>query len=439
MNIAQVGSPFSHAPISRRNWLKAFSAAALGTVLSRGASAQEDNGITKVIKEIREIPGSKKYPIILILLQGGLSHIDSFDPKPNSRDEDIRGPFKSIETSVSGIYVTDKLEKMAGRLDKVALYRNVTHNQDQGFHTDAASLILTGSRELISRGSVLTDPPKYDSFPIQLARHMKTPHPGYILLHSSNNDTGFPRPFGALQSHHIETFFSEASDGNNEYSIPSDGYFDPVRYLSRRNLLSSLTRDLQTPATDNYDMRIAKAESILKGNIGKAFDLSSEPSEVREAYGRTTVGNAALTARKLVEAGAPFILINVSGFDHHTNIEKDLGKRLPPVDLGVCTLLEDIRTKNLECYVIVTSEFGRAPKMTEFGGRDHWPRSNFMLVSGPGIKTGVFGGTNERGLIVGNDGEIDASKLGPTIVELSGHEALGIDQKPLPTFTRTLM
>lgn len=339
---------------------------------------------------------------ILIWLDGGPSHIDTFDPKPEAPAE-IRGPFRSIRTRLPGIHVCEHLPRIAAAMDHLTLVRSVTH--ELGNHDTGARYLLTGHRpspalERPSLGSLITR-----------AQGFGRPIPPYIAIpndsvggNSNAARTGFlPGAYRAFQV------------GTNPGQLPAlhwpDG-LDPARALRRRDLLNQVDdfsrRVEDVPAARDRDAFFEQAYRLITSPEAKAaLDLAREPAASRERYGSSQIGQGCLLARRLVEAGSRFVTVVDSGWDTHRQIARELpdsrfpgSGKLPSLDRAFATLVSDLLERGLldNTLVVLLGEFGRTPKFNADGGRDHWPRAGFACLAGGGVARGnVIGSTDPFG------------------------------------------
>lgn len=354
-------------------------------------------------------PTSKKPSnCILIWMDGGPTHFETFDPKPEAPSE-IRGEFRPIETNVSGIQICEHLPKLASIANKYAIIRSVCHNQAN--HGAGNHYMMTGSptRIPVGCGAYVSFHPSMGSV---AAKERPAPHglPGYFSMPSMTRSGG-PNFLGAKYAP-----FVVANDPNSESFRVRDvelpkGITTP-RFAARRDLRSIVDRlpRYEDPATADPVAAIDEYyqqgyELVTTPEAQKAFDIHSEPAEIREAYGKNSFGQRALLARRLVEAGVPFVTINDGGWDHHSDLFNALKKRLPSWDQTVATLINDLDQRGLleTTMVIALGEFGRTPKLSILpgqtkAGRDHWANAMSILFAGGGTPGGqVIGATDRQG------------------------------------------
>jgi hypothetical protein len=355
--------------------------------------------------------GSPKKPpcnCILIWMDGGPTHFETFDPKPEAPAE-IRGEFRPISTNVSGIQICEHLPKLASIADKYAIIRSVCHNQ--GNHGAGNHYMMTGAppRIPVGCGAFVSFHPSLGSV---AAYERSAPHglPGYFSMPSMSRSGG-PNFLGAKYAP-----FIISNDPNSkgfrvrDVELPSG--LAQERFASRRDLRRVVDRlsrfeyaesvDPVAAYDDNYEQGY---NLVLTPEAQKAFDIQGEPDVMRDAYGRNSFGQRALMARRLVEAGVPFVTIYDGGWDHHSDLFGALQKRLPSWDQTVATLINDLDQRGLleNTMVIALGEFGRTPKISTLAGqskpgRDHWANAMSILFAGGGTRGGqVIGATDRHG------------------------------------------
>jgi len=372
--------------------------------------------------------------VILFWMAGGPSHIDTFDMKPHAPDQ-IRGPFKAIQTRQPGLEVCEHLRRHAQIADKLTIVRSLHHSL--GVHDDASHWVQTGHPLLAARERGQLNPSQ-GSIVSYLQGPKQPGIPSYVCIPEAyHSKQGFYQNAAFLG-----TRFNPVNGGGDpslgnyrlpEFTLPAELTLDRVD--NRRELLEQMNhlvrrvdRSGVVEAMSNVQQQ---AFDLVTGpKAREAFDLSREPDALRDKYGRHAWGHAALLARRLVEAGVTFVTINlyeknVDWWDDHSTIEKNLRKRLPPFDQALPTLIEDLHQRGLAERVLVMAfgEFGRSPQVDmNTAGRGHWPRAMSALLSGGGIRTGqIIGSTTADG------GDPRDRPLGPGDLLASIYRVLGID------------
>ena len=340
---------------------------------------------------------------ILIWMDGGPTHYETFDPKPGAPSE-IRGDYEQIETKVPGIFFSKHVTRLASIADKLAVVRSIRHNQ--GNHGAGNHYMMTGSptRIPVGCGAFVSFHPSLGSV---TAHERGAPNglPAYFSIPRMSRSGG-PNFLGAKYAPFVVPDNPDKESFRvRDVALPQELAED--RFLSRKGLRGQVDRLVRIADKAAGDPVNALDEYYEQGynlvsskEAQQAFDIHSEPDEVREAYGRNAFGQRALLARRLVEAGVPFVTLYEGGWDHHSNIFKALDKKLPPFEASIAALIDDLdRRGTLErTLVVALGEFGRTPKVNARGGRDHWSNAMSVMMAGGGTPGGqVIGATDKRG------------------------------------------
>jgi len=386
----KLGSNLSCDGVNRRDLLKVGSLSALGLGLPDYFRARANTGSA----------GNEEMSCILIWLQGGISHIDSFDPKPDAPSE-IRGEFSVISTNVPGISICDPLPKLAQHQDKYSILRSL--NPKNGSHGVADAYMLSGH----PFNPALTFP----SFGAVVARERgdRNNMPPYIQLGNAI-DQRFGGGVAGFLGDQYNPFVLPGDPSSPSFSVRDvtlPGGVDRGRFQHRMKVLRTVDTwqarmESSSSALEAADTFYQKAFNLVTApNAKKAFDLSSEDPRIRDRYGKTSLGHGCLLARRLVEAGVRFVTVTDGGWDTHQNNFSSLKNRLlPKLDGAVSGLLQDLsdRGRLENTLVLVLSDFGRTPKVNPSAGRDHWSTAGIALMAGGGIRNGLaIGQTNALG------------------------------------------
>lgn len=369
---------------------------------------------------------------ILIWLAGGMSHVDTFDPKPEA-PADTRGEFKPIETTVPGVQISEILPGLAKSMHRLTLIRSLT--SPEADHDRAAHHLLTGYRPSPALvypgyGSVMARLRSGETGASAAARSTLPPSvavPQAPLFASSGYLTPAFDPFvvGADPN----------APGFRVRDLTPPDRLTLERLERRRRMMNRLDHFAQElPATDlvaSRDQFIDRAYDLLTSrDAQEAFNIEGETAAARDRYGRTTLGQSCLLARRLVEAGVGFVTVNDQGagplgWDTHQQNFPSLKDRLaPPLDQALGALLSDLEERGMleETLVVVMGEFGRTPLINTNAGRDHHPRANSVLLAGAGLAKGlVVGRTDDRG-----DSPVERP-VTPSDLAATVFQALGID------------
>jgi len=385
-------------PLTRRAALRSAVYGGSGLLLMEPVVVRGAPGVPPASRPSVDGPAKS---VIQVWLWGGPSHIDTFDPKPDAGREFTGALDSSIETNVDGIRIGQLLPGLAKNADKYSLIRGMTHGNNG--HETAAYVVQTGrtsERDVFpGAGAVVSYFKGYDAGYEGLV-------PPYIVLTEPQgrfSEAGFlgPRykPFATGGNPASPVF---AVEGIVSPKMTEEHQRDRRALLGKLNTLGGALPGHATLKTV-VDCEEEAYELIL-GDAGKLFDLGQEKDEMRDRYGRTTFGQSCLMARRLVEKGVPYVTINYKGWDTHKQHFQIMNRKLPELDQGLSTLLEDLGGRGLLENTVVwcTGEFGRTPKVaTESpwnGGRHHYGKAFSCLLAGGGFQGGqVVGATNQTG------------------------------------------
>ncbi|HEV3121658.1 MAG TPA: DUF1501 domain-containing protein [Isosphaeraceae bacterium] len=341
---------------------------------------------------------------ILVWMDGGPSHYETFDPKPGAPAE-IRGEHKPISTKIPGVSFSQNMKALASIADKLAIVRSIRH--DQGNHGAGNHYMMTGAppRIPVACGAFVSFHPSLGSATACERGGSVNNLPAYFSIPRMSRSGG-PNFLGAKYAP-----FVVPDDPNStsfrvrDVALPRG--LDGERSGSRRELRAKVDRFVRFADKAAGDPVLALDEYYAQGyslvtsaEAQKAFDIHAEPEKVREAYGRNSFGQRALLARRLVEAGVPFVTLYDGGWDHHNTIFTDLDRKLPPFENALAALIHDLDQRGLleTTLVVALGEFGRTPKVNNRGGRDHWSNAMSVLFAGCGTPGGqVVGATDSRG------------------------------------------
>jgi len=348
---------------------------------------------------------SRDTAVILIWLDGGPTHLDTYDLKPEAPAE-IRGSFKPIATSAPGVQICELFPRQAQVMDKLAIVRSLYHNN--GDHFAAAHWMLTGYHGSTAANM---DPmfPGAGAITAKVRGANKPGLPPYVAVPHAASVGIVPGYNGGAYLGPAYHPFQTGGDPNQpNFSIRNltlPGGMSVAQLEDRRRLLDgfdTLRRDVEATGTlDSMDKFQREAYQLISGPAARqAFDINKEDPRLRDRYGRHNWAQSCLLARRLVEAGVTFVTVHMGGWDHHSAIEPAMKNLLPIVDKAVASLVEDLSDRGLfdKVAICLCGEFGRTPKINKDAGRDHWGEACVALLGGGGIKGGVaFGSTNDKG------------------------------------------
>ena len=409
--------------VGSRRWLlqtglTGIAGAGLPSVLKSEATAAELSATAT---------GGKARSVIQIWLSGGPSQLDMWDMKPEMSTE-IRGPFRPISTAIPGVQICEHLPLQAAMMDQFALIRSMDATSSN--HTPITFQAANPKAQRTEIGRQGGGYPSMGSVAAKFRGPNQPGMPAYVALANSMvadiygaGDLG--QQFEPLDGVNV----------NGRFSLPAGVAIPRLqdRDMLRRSLDQFRAQTETSVGFQQQDRYTREAyDLVLGGAARKAFDLSEESAAVRNRYGRDSLGEKALLARRLVEAGVTYITLSDAWghWDHHGDevqwggILKGLTPMLPVLDRGVTALVSDLKERGLldSTLVIIIGEFGRSPIMTKTAGRDHWPSVMSLLVAGGGIRGGqVIGATDRRG------GSIQERPLGPADLAATAFHHLGID------------
>jgi hypothetical protein len=324
-----------------------------------------------------------------------MSAQESFDPKPFAPVE-YRGPFGTVKTSITGEVFSESIPKIASIADKITICRSMTHGEaahERGVHNMFTGYRPSPALSYPSLGSVVS--------------HEFGPRnnlPPYVAIPSMPNTFAGS---GYLSSAYGP--FSLGADPANknfqvrDLNLPKG--IDDARFERRKTMLAAVDAHFRTleksDALDAMDSFYQRAYNLISSKSAReAFDVNSEPDAIKEEYGKTTAGMRMLMSRRLVEAGVRFVSMTFGSWDHHAGIAGGFKGQMPQFDKALATLIIDLERRGLldSTLVMVTSEFGRTPKINKDNGRDHWPRVFSIVLAGGGIKRGsIYGSSDATG------------------------------------------
>jgi uncharacterized protein (DUF1501 family) len=365
-----------------------------------------------------ETPPVVAESVIHIFLPGGMSSQESFDPKPFAPLE-YRGEMKAIPTKISGESFSELLPQTAAIADKLTVIRSLTHGEaahERGEHNMFTGYRPSPALVFPSMGSVVS--------------HEFGPRnnlPPYICIpgaHSVNAMQGY------LSSSYAPFSLGDdpARSGFKVRDLNLPGGVDQARYERRLAALEAVNEHFAKHTTADNVSAMSTFYSRAFDLIGspkarEAFNIDAEPAELRDKYGRNEAGQRMLAARRLVEAGARFVTLTYGGWDFHTSIVGGMRASLPAFDQAYATLINDLDSRGLlaKTLVMVSTEFGRTPKINGNAGRDHWSKVFSVVLAGGGVK---------RGAIVGSSGptasEPEDTPVSPEDLATTVYHQLGI-------------
>ncbi len=349
-------------------------------------------------------PSPDNVNCILVWLDGGPTHFETFDPKPDA-PSDVRGEFNPIPTNVAGVQFCETVPRLASSLDKMAIVRSICHKDPN--HGGGNHYMMTGAPTPIpvNCGSSVSFHPSFGSM-VSHVRGVKDGLPSYATLPRKSRSAG-PHFLGGQHS----PFVIDGDPNKEGYRVRDvvlPKSISEGRANNRIELRAALDRMLRIadasaadPAIDFDTFYQQGIDLISSKEAQSAFDIDMESNKVRDLYGRNDFGQRLLLARRLSEVGVSFVTVYNGGWDHHTKIFQDgFKKKINTVDLGMSALINDLHERGQldNTLVLLLGEFGRTPKINKDAGRDHWPHAMSVLVAGAGVPAGqIIGETDVKG------------------------------------------
>jgi hypothetical protein len=361
---------------------------------------------------------AKADSVIHIFLPGGIAHQETFDPKPFAPIE-YRGELGTVKTKIEGELFSETLPKTAQIADKITVIRSMTHGEaahERGTHNMFTGYRPSPALQYPSMGSVVAHEygPKNNLPPYVAVPSIPNVYAGTGYLSSAYS------PF---------SLGSDPADGGfrvQDLNLPNG--INDSRFATRRNVLEAVNdhfaKKEKSDGLAAMDTFYDRAYSLISSPQARAaFDINAEPAPLRDAYGRNAAGQRMLMARRLVEAGVRFVALQFGGWDMHTGIANGMRSSMPPFDQAFAALITDLSQRNLldRTLVMVSSEFGRTPKINKDAGRDHWPKVFSVVLAGGGVKKGYIHGASNA-----TASEPERDGIGPEDLATTIYHQLGI-------------
>lgn len=401
--------------LSRRNFLTRTARTCFGLTIAGSAAELFSPRALAADPAIAKAGGGKAKHVIYLYMSGGMTHLDTFDPKPDAPAE-YRGPTEAIKTNVDGIQLGHCLPMLAKHMDKVALIRSL--NTTQGAHEQGKYLMHTSYTQ---RGSI--SHPSSGSWVSRLAGAENGTIPPFVLVGGGNNHPGG----GFFEPKYSPLPIGDPQKGLRNVKQRKDT--DDKSFDRQLSLREQLDHDFDSRfhkgqrSVRAYGEVYDSAVKLMHSKDLEAFDLSKESADSRAAYGSDPFGQGVLLARRLVERGVRFVEVEFGGFDWHYDNFEQMEEKIPILDQALSTLLTDLSAKGLldETLVVVATEFGRSPKIVaDRSGRNHYPKAFSCLMAGGGIKGGqAYGKTDETASNV-VENKVGASDFNASIAHAMG-------------------
>lgn len=392
--------------VSRRRFVGTLGAGVAGLVGKIGAvDALAEETVTNILKS-----GDKR--VILLWLAGGASQLETWDPKPG---RPTGGPFAAIPTSVPGVHISELMPEMAKRMDQLCLIRSLDTG-DSG-HGGARQLMMRGRRDEPSL--------RYPDLGAVVARELARANskvPDYVSFYTATEGRDFNILGGAfLGARYNPMNLAEESVPPNLSRLDEIDDFDHYARAELRNVLShQFMEGRSTSSTRSHASAYARVHGLMSSE--ELFDVSKEPDHVRERYGPTLFGEQAMMARRMVEAGVPFVRVSRAWWDSHGQNFETHHEMVPELDRVMSALHDDLQQRGLleNTLVVAVGEFGRTPKINASLGRDHFSKAWSAAMFGCGVQKGaVYGVTDKDGENVAEN-PVNAGEFFATVLEALG-------------------
>ncbi len=402
------------SPLGRRTFLQVGMVGGIGLTLGDFFRMQAGAAEPVAAKK-----GPKAEACIHIYMPGGMAHQESWDPKPFAPIE-YRGDMTQIQTKLDGVVFNECMKETAKIADKITVARSMTHGEaahERGTHNMFTGYRPSPALVFPSMGSVISH---------ELG--VKNNLPPYVAV--PNIVTNFAQSGYLSSAYGPFALGSDPADGGfkvQDLALP--GGVTPERFGNRRTMLDAVnTHFAKKEKSDNLDAMdtfYQRAYGLISSEKARtAFDINAETPKLRDEYGRNAAGQRFIMARRLVEAGVRFVTVHYGGWDFHNQIAANTRSQLPPFDQAYAALIRDLDARGMldKTLVMVSSEFGRTPKINGNAGRDHWPKVFSVALAGGGIKRGSIYGKSDATATEPEEDALGVEDLAHTV-----YHCLGID------------
>jgi len=372
--------PDRQIPLSRREWLQLSSAGVAATSLSSWLPT-----LAARAAEAKPSPKAKAKRIVVLWMDGGPPHTDTFDLKPDVAE---CGIFKPIDTKVPGIQISELLPQFSQLTDRAAIVRSMSTIENE--HNRAQVHLRTGFRD--GQGGVKW--PSLGSICSQEIGALDADLPSYVAIAERRNRSHGP---GFLGTQHQPLYVLNPTKGVENLAAPGKPEQVGARLGLLGDLEQSFARDYRSPISTDHKTVYARAVQMMRSSKAKAFDITQEPTAVRERYGKNRFGEGCLLARRLIEADVKYIEVGLEGWDTHFENNEAIKKLCGQLDPGMTAFVTDLEERGLldDTLVVWMGEFGRTPKF-KGKGRDHYAKAWTTMFMGAGIKGGQVIGRSDK-------------------------------------------
>jgi Protein of unknown function (DUF1501) len=403
--------------IARRQFIGSMAAAGAGAIAG-GLGVFSNPAIAAQLR-------SDQKRIVVFNMHGGLSQLESWDPKPGAN---TGGPFRAIPTSVPGIHISELLPQTAQQMHHLCLVRGVNTSEDD--HAKGTYMMLTGRRQ-----SPASDYPQIGAVAAKALTPAESALPGHILI-TPGGSGGRGNDSAYLGPKYASIYLGNGKPPQNTVrpeSLPEAS--DQARQDFRRHVNERFLNRRRTAVTEAFTYSFEQAQQLMRQR--EVFDVSKEPERDAERYGKYDFGRHCLLARRLLEQGITFVQLSHSNYDTHNENFNFHIEQLGEFDRSFSSFVADLAARGMldSTLIVVLSEFGRTPNVNHYYGRDHWSRSWSICLAGGRIPRGaVYGKTSADGTAV-EDGQVDHGNLFHTYLQAVGVDSAGsfdIDGRETP-------
>ncbi len=391
----------------RRDFMKTVARQTLGVSFGGSIAAR---GLFGEAHAAPVIAAGKAKHVIYLFMDGAMSHLDTFDPKVAVEEA---GETKATQTRVPGMMFSERFPKLSYLAGAIAVVRSLS--TETGDHEQGRYAMRTAYKKLNS-----IQHPAMGAWMVAEKGRLNPDLPGNYLIGSSNRHPGA----GFLEPSLSPVPIANAAAGLQNTTLPK--YLPSDLFGRRLALASKFDDEFQAKRknlnVDAYNQLYLEARRLMGSEHLKVFNINEESDAVREAYGKNQIGQACLLSRRLVQGGARFVEVSFGGWDMHQELYESLDEKAAQLDGALGTLMRDLNQTGLldETLIVLTTEFGRSPKLNANAGRDHHPGAFCSLLAGAGIKGGqVYGESDKTGFSVAKDG-VSVSDFNRTIAAAAG-------------------
>jgi hypothetical protein len=407
--------------VDRRGFLAAGATAAAG--LAANMTGLSVLGAPALAAELKK----QQKRCILLWLAGGASQLETFDPKPGAV---TGGPFRAIPTAVPGVHISELMPEMAKRMKHMCIVRSL--NTRNGDHVSASKTMMRGRRDEANL--------QYPDLGAVLARELgraDSKVPDYVTFYTATEGRGFaPGAAGFLGARYAPMELTMSMMPENIKKLPGISELDHAGRADLREALSrNFSKARQSGTLASHNEAYQRVRGLMASD--RLFDITKEPPSMRDRYGPTLFGEQTLVARRLIEAGVPFVRVGRAWWDSHGQNFETHQEMVPELDHVMAALIDDLQERGLleNTLILTLAEFGRTPAINPSLGRDHFASAWSMSLTGCGIKGGAcYGKTDATGNRV-VDGEVGAAQVFATIYKALGinpHKNYYVGSRPIP-------